>query len=195
MTMIIGICGPQYSGKSTIAKAAVTLLTERGRTARIVSFAEPLRLMLAALMHSSGMKKADITLALTSPEAKEIPLACLQGKTPRYALRTLGTEWGRSLLGMDVWTDIGLMNIDANPVDIVLIDDVRFDSEIDTIRKRQGRIVEMERIGAAYSTTHPSAMRPRFQSGPPHSVYNSGLPHAVARSLLIKALGESYGAA
>ena len=37
---------------------------------------------------------------------KEHPCSLLLNKTPRYAMQTLGTEWGRELIGENIWTHI-----------------------------------------------------------------------------------------
>jgi len=188
MTLIIGLCGPQHAGKSSIAKEAVHILTGRGISARTLSFADPLRSMLTALLLSSGMDPAQAAHALTDQTAKETPLAMFGGKTPRYALQTLGTDWGRALISPDLWVNIAMQNIAANPSDVVILDDVRFDREIEIILTRAGSIVEISRIGTAYSEVHLSAMRPAFRRGAPIPLYNGNYLHNVAKALLTKVL-------
>jgi hypothetical protein len=186
MTKIIGLCGPQGAGKSRIAAEAVKILTERGYLARVVSIAAPIRLALGSILMSGGMTSAEARHAMLDRDAKEQPLDLLNGKSPRYALQTLGTEWGRCLIAPDLWTDLTFANIAAAYDDhVAIIDDVRFDSEVEAVRAKGGKVVEISRIGAAYSDVHPTAMRPAFRSGEPIPLYNGGLPQEVARTLLL----------
>jgi hypothetical protein len=58
-----------------------------------VRFAGPLKAMMAAL----GCTNAEI-----DGDRKEVPCDLLGGKSPRWAMQTLGTEWGRKLIGDDL---------------------------------------------------------------------------------------------
>ena len=59
-------------------------------------FAAPLKAMFAAL----GIAPAP----RDDPRVwRETPHPLLCGRTPRQALQTLGTEWGRDCIGDDVW--------------------------------------------------------------------------------------------
>lgn len=88
--------------------------------------------------------------------------------TPRVALQTLGTEWGRSMYE-DVWIDYALRNakrilddgiwtysqelglspkaIFAEPPEGVVITDIRFKNEMDKIRQAGGFLVRVRRPG------------------------------------------------
>jgi hypothetical protein len=98
--------------------------------------------------------------------------------TPRYALQTLGTEWGRDCFP-DIWVRYALTiatAIDGRegvsytaqqgvfksarpPISGVAIPDVRFKNEIDAIKKIGGKVVRITRPGAGLSgaaAVHPS---------------------------------------
>lgn len=82
--------------------------------------------------------------------------------TPRYALRLLGTEWGRTCYP-DTWTNLavetakrifdgmmysqtrGFYQEDIFPVSCVVIPDVRFKNEIDFIQRGGGKVVRIIR--------------------------------------------------
>lgn len=111
----IGLAGPKGVGKTTSA----LLLQDYGWIR--LSFAEPLRRMLLAM-----------GLSLYEIERKEEPLDWLENKnTPRQLLQTLGTEWGRSHVGPNIWVDLAERHAVAlleKGYDVVF-DDVRFDNE------------------------------------------------------------------
>ena len=62
-------------------------------------------------------------------------------------MQTLGTEWGRNMIGPDVWVRLTMHRVDdllASGVNVI-IDDVRFDNEAEAIRERDGQIVTLSR--------------------------------------------------
>lgn len=127
--MIIGLCGLASSGKSTAAAALEDIGFRR------VSFADPLRRMLLAF----GVTVDELA-------DKEAPCAALCGRTVRYAMQTLGTEWGRELVGPDVWTRAWAREEAVKWADVVA-DDVRFPNEADVIRSAGGIVVRIVRPG------------------------------------------------
>src|ERR1700682_4604648 len=92
---VVGLSGFAQSGKTT---AALYLEQKYGITRKHI--AEPLRAMLAVLLQANGMKASEITRYLTG-DLKEQVIPCL-GVTSRYAQITIGTEWGRKLIGEDI---------------------------------------------------------------------------------------------
>lgn len=131
---VVALSGAAGSGKSTVAD----YLVRNGFTR--VKFAAPLKAMCSAI----GLTDAHI-----EGELKEQPCALLQGKTPRYAMQTLGTEWGRALLGDDFW--VGLWRQAANDVlesgGSVVVDDCRFPNEAAVVRKMGGDIIRLSGRG------------------------------------------------
>lgn len=137
---IIAFTGSAGAGKTT---AAQHLVAAHGFTR--VRFAGPLKAMLAAL----GLTAAEI-----DGDRKEIPCDLLCGRTPRWAMQSLGTEWGRELIGSDLWTRAWRA---ALPPGDVVVDDCRFPNEVDAIWAEDGTIVRVERPGAAkFETLHVS---------------------------------------
>jgi len=141
---LLGFCGPAQAGKTT---AACTVVGRFPGWTRI-SFADPLRAMLRAL----GLTPEDMS------DRKEEPMAILCGRTPRYALQTLGTEWGRRLVGDDIWLRAAEQRVKhlLCAGHSVVIDDVRFDNEAEMIRERGGRVVLLARPGFSASRAHAS---------------------------------------
>lgn len=141
---IIGLVGPAGCGKSSAATGLVEANSGGDRFERR-RFAGPLKNMLIAL---------GLTSEHTDGALKEVPCELLGGKTPRWAMQTLGTEWGRRLITEDLWIRAwrGSLPSDAN----VVIDDCRFPNEEAAIRAIGGKIIRIERPGFVHVATHES---------------------------------------
>lgn len=138
MTRIIALTGAAGSGKSTAAE----ILEERGFVR--IKFAEPLKKMLAALYSTVGLSPDDIYERIEG-EMKERVDPHLLMRTPRLAMQTLGTEWGRDCIGEDLWTDLWSFRVDRARERgfSVVVDDCRFPNEAATVRGLGGTIIKM----------------------------------------------------
>lgn len=138
--MIIGFCGPIGAGKTT---AAARLVGHWGFTK--VRFADPLKAMLR-------------TLGLTHDETdgahKERPSMLLGGKTPRWAMQTLGTEWGRDLIDGDLW--VRAWQHACGGRSNVVADDVRFPNEVAAIHAAGGKLIRIARADLTIPPAHAS---------------------------------------
>ena len=184
MSLLVGLAGPKGCGKSTVAAALVELgryhLGAQGLgTASICvrqRFAGPLKDMLRTL---------GLTDAQVDGDEKETPSELLCGAAPRYAMQTLGTDWGRRLLGENLWVNATMLRVDAD-LDlghVVVIDDLRFDNEALAIRERGGLIIQLQRPSVSYTGEHASEVG---VSGHlvDHIVPNAGTPDACAQHVL-----------
>lgn len=132
---IVAFTGLAGAGKST---AAAHLTNHRGF--QRVRFAGPLKAMMAAL----GLTQNQI-----EGSEKESPCALLGGKTPRWAMQSLGTEWGRDLIDSDLWIRAWQAAVTAVPAGApVVVDDCRFPNEAAAVSAAGGIIVRVERPGA-----------------------------------------------
>lgn len=141
---IIGFTGQATAGKSL---SASIVSGHFGGFVKL-SFADPIRDMLLGL----GLTREDMS------ERKHVPHPLLCGRTPRYALQKLGTEFGREMIGDDIWVRAA-MNRAAQAHtfnDLVVFDDVRFDNEAEAIRKAGGIIIEVSRPGLPPRMDHAS---------------------------------------
>lgn len=118
------------AGKSTVADM---LVEEFGF--RRVKFAGAIKSMLRALLLYQGAKFEQIDEMIEGSK-KECVSDLLGFRSPRYAMQTLGTEWGREAMDADFWTDIARGKI-SSLVSIgkpVVIDDMRFENEAHMLR-------------------------------------------------------------
>lgn len=136
---LLGLTGAKQSGKSSLASAlAVDYKFIR------LSMAQPMRNMLYAI----GLDETDFSDAAR----KEAPNPALCGKSPRHAMQTLGTEWGRTHIGVDVWVNAMEREIRSlaakKPNASFVIDDIRFENEAALIQRLGGKIWRIRRAAA-----------------------------------------------
>lgn len=141
---LIGLTGLAGSGKSTGALELVAM-----GSFRRIRFADPLKQMLKAV---------GLTDAQVDGDQKEVPTDWLCGKTPRFAMQTLGTQWGRHIIGEGVWVNLALRRV-QQLLDgglSVVIDDARFPDEVEAIKRLGGKVIRVDRVGAGIGATHES---------------------------------------
>ena len=122
---VVAFTGQAGAGKSTAAR----YLVER-HGYKLVKFAAPLKNMMRAI----GLTEEEI-----EGDLKEVPSGKLCGKTPRHAMQTIGTQWGRDCIGADFW--IRLWLAEAAKHERVVTDDCRFPNEAKAVRKAGGDII------------------------------------------------------
>ena len=132
---LIAFTGLAGSGKSTAAQHLV-----KNHGFQRLRFAGPLKDMMRAL----GLTEAEI-----EGDRKEMPCDLLGGKTPRYAMQTIGTEWGRDLISPDLWIRAFNAALAKVPAGVpIVVDDCRFPNEADAITAAGGVLVRIVRPGA-----------------------------------------------
>lgn len=136
MTFLLGIAGRKRSGKNTAGDVFVAGGYQE------LAFATPIKLMLATLLKYRGADKATIQRMLEG-DLKEEPTKLLGGKSPRHALKTLGTEWGRMLIDDNLW--IEAMFDASKPYKRVVVTDVRFPNEAGAIQACGGQVLRVSR--------------------------------------------------
>lgn len=132
---LIGLSGFAGSGKSAVSK----ILIERYGYQRM-RFAEPLKAMLRTM----GLSEREV-----DGDHKEVPSQLLGGKTPRWAMQTLGTEWGRTMIDSQLWVNAWermYLNLHLSlHVPPVVVDDVRFENEVARIKDLGGLLIRVKR--------------------------------------------------
>ncbi|MEQ9565485.1 MAG: hypothetical protein RLN85_06675 [Pseudomonadales bacterium] len=139
--MIIGLAGRIGCRKSTVAE-----YLEKKHFYHRHRMADPLKNMLRTL----GLCEREI-----EGDWKQTPRHLLGGKTPRFAMQTLGTEWGREMISPDSWTNAWEEN---HPYGDVVCEDVRFANEADAVRSVGGIVVRILRGEDDEAILHPSEL-------------------------------------
>lgn len=139
MTRLVAFCGRAGAGKSTAADALVAAGWRR------VKFASILKDMLRAFYRSAGLDEAEIERRIEG-DLKEEPDPILCGASPRRAMVTLGTEWGRHLISPELWVRAWSARVERELARgaSVVCDDLRFPNECDAVRALGGLVVRIE---------------------------------------------------
>lgn len=166
---LIGLTGHAGNGKDTVAEMI---------EGRRFSFAEPLKLFCKATFDFTDEQVFGPSECRNRPDPRYTredgaPL------TPRHALQTLGTEWGRACYP-DVWADLGvrratqwlseesdtvsvikgkLVFSKCKPVRVAILTDCRFINEAKAIRAAGGEVWRIIRPGHVLPpeiANHPS---------------------------------------
>jgi hypothetical protein len=133
--LIIGVTGLARAGKDEFASRAVSQ-----HRAYADSFAGPLRAFLINILGIANLDELD--------KIKDLPSDILGGRTPRYAMQTIGTEWGRQTISDSIWVDSCMARIKNNSDNRTsVISDVRFENEAVAITELGGIIVKVVRAG------------------------------------------------
>jgi hypothetical protein len=146
---IIALTGPIGSGKSELAKY---LMWDHGY------YRYPFAAYLKRMLKEIGLSDEQLYGSL-----KETPCDLLCGKTPRYAMQTLGTEW-RDMIGQDLWVkiwehDVTKLKRFGGAFDFsnkIVVDDLRFQHEADAVHRLGGHVVKVFRPGVGFNSNHPS---------------------------------------
>lgn len=135
MTTLIGLTGRARAGKDTVAG----ILRQHCGFVQL-SFAAPMREFICSLL---GWSLQDLD------RGKETPHPLLDGKTPRFAMQTLGTEWGRNTIANDLWVRVCIAAAQRHLAQgtSVVISDVRFDNEASAVAAAGGQVWRIDRPG------------------------------------------------
>lgn len=144
LPLIVGLSG--YAG---VGKTEVARYLSAAHNYTPIKFAGPLKSMLRAI----GLTEDEI-----EGNRKDRPCVTLGMRTPREAMQLLGTEWGRDNFGPNFWVNIA-MDRTFDVIDqggAVVIDDVRFESEVSAIKTNGGVVLNVTRPGVGPVNGHSS---------------------------------------
>jgi hypothetical protein len=135
--MIIGLTGRKGSGKDTAAQ----VLIDEGFAH--LKFASTLKAMTATFLREQGNSDDHIE-RMVNGDLKEVPsYQYIGGRTPREFQQWLGTEFGRNMIGQDIWIACAMNQ--ANMHKNVVFTDVRFPNEVAAVQNAGGIVVRIER--------------------------------------------------
>lgn len=166
---LVGLCGAAGVGKDTVAEV---LVREHGF--RRMAFADPIKDALAAMLGGLFLTRAH------SHDNKELPIEGL-GVSYRMLVQTLGTEWGRQMIGEDFWVAIlrRRLAIEVDATTPVVVSDVRFANEAAWVREF-GVLWHIRRPGVAPVRAHASEAGIVPRNGEP-VLMNDGSLNDLAR--------------
>jgi hypothetical protein len=189
---IIGLTGKAGSGKTTVAD---WVLRTHGKAYKH-SFAAPLKTMTRNLIDYAKPKNWPLTGAayVNRPEYKEVPIPFFFDMTARHIMQTLGTEWGRNIMGEDFWIRIMETKLERyatptrkkqgdRPTLTTIIDDLRFANEADMVRRRGGVVIQVIRPGTQKATAVDSHASERLAFEPDVVLLNDGTPEDLYAKL------------
>lgn len=93
------------------------------------------------------------------------------GATPRALMQMIGTEWGRQMIGEDLWTGLWQKRVDEYGGDLVVVEDCRFVNEL-AAAKAAGEAVVMRVV-------RPDNPNRTIGGVPGHASEANYLPHDV----------------
>ena len=142
--VLIGLAGRAGCGKST---AAHYLNAVHGFTR--TRFAGPLKDMLRAI----GLTEDEI-----EGDLKEKPCDLLGGATPRWAMQSLGSGWGRDMVHPELWTCLWLEKARRllSEGRSVCVEDCRFPNEVAAIKALGGYVIRIRSDDPAPVGSHIS---------------------------------------
>jgi hypothetical protein len=153
---LIAFCGLAGSGKSTAADHLVAK-----HHFRRVRFAAPIKRMVRCLLIEAGAGLME-AVEMVDGNLKETTSDLVGGKSPRYLMQTLGTEWGRDVVATDIWRKILLSKVSRHLQEghSVVVDDLRFENEAEALKQAGFTIIAVKRPGIAPVEAHSSEKQP-----------------------------------
>lgn len=167
---LVAFTGLAQAGKTTAAKGFLSLGYDR------MSFADPLKAMVRCI---------------TPVTDKEARPEILCGKSLREVYQSLGTDWGRNMVGGDIWIRAGRARIEELMGDVldstirgIVIDDIRFDNEAELVRAMGGVVAEITRPGTIQMTHASEAGVSRHLID--HTFHNGASEEELKQAVLAK---------
>lgn len=147
---VLGISGYATSGKDTVAGILHDLYGYEQ-----ISFAKALRDCVAVLnpLVAGAVPGRDVRVSemLDTYGYEETKSRSLEY---RRLLQVMGTEVGREILGADIWVDTAFSR--APEGKLLVVSDVRFPNEFESIKARGGQVWRIERKGVTAVNAHVS---------------------------------------
>jgi hypothetical protein len=155
MKNLIGIYSPfPQSGKSTV----FSFLNELVGYERL-PFASPLKEIGTYLLQITGVPDSEAQRYIYEDKEEQIP-GFPEGITARFLLQRLGTDFGRNTIDPDIWIKAWVNTVNGLPEQVpnIVVDDVRFENEVRTVRELGGKLWKVVRpsLNPTGSESHSS---------------------------------------
>ena len=143
-------------GKSTAANLLHEIFNQGGRTVKRLAFADGLKAMLTTFLQGFGINHDRIEAYLYG-NLKEVVIPEI-GCSSRHLMKTLGTGWGREMVGSGLWANQTRLAAARrlNQGSIVIIDDLRHANELKAIKDLRGITIRVRRPSSEAMTSHGS---------------------------------------
>lgn len=174
--MIIALSGRAGSGKSTVANILQKLVPFDAPITQM-AFADPMKKFAKEVFDFTDHQLYGPSEARNAPDLRftrpdGTPL------TPRFALQTLGTEWGRAC-DPEIWVKYTMRKaLEHEAVGfVVVITDCRFLNEALAVKKAGGQVWYVDRPGMYEGALHASEaemLTKKFQEQVTYKVHNTG---------------------
>lgn len=175
MNKLIGFYSPApQSGKSFAANVLAQ------NEYRLMSFAEPIKRMAVEFFISLGYSRDEAIALAWAHKEKIVPEI---NATPRHVLQTLGTQWGRDCINQSIWLNCMKYRIEKEKRWGVVIDDVRFQNEAETIKELGGEMWKIIRPSVINKETHISEGGLDDWNGFDRIIENTGTIHEFRAKL------------
>jgi hypothetical protein len=136
MTKVIGLTGLKGSGKDTAGQ----VLKAGGY--QEVKMAGALKEMTRTFLYYQGVDSVTVE-RMVEGDLKEVPSVYFERKTPREFMQLIGTEFGRDMIGPDIWVNSAMRR--AATLEKVYCTDIRFPNEAAALREIGGRLYRIQR--------------------------------------------------
>lgn len=169
MTELIGLTGRKFAGKDTLARMLIEEGAERGLRVVRAAFADKMKVSAARALGFRGTEEQCVAeMDALKQDGSYLTVSVLSSVTGTSARRVsgreylqwFGTEAHRDVFGPDFWVDALLpLSLDWDKpfeADLIVVTDVRFESEAERIRELGGRIFRVVRGGPVDGDEHVS---------------------------------------
>lgn len=109
---------------------------------RVLSFATPINQMVESLLDGYGIPHKDVVYYMRHAKEDVIPGI---GVSYRHLARTLGTEWGRQLVGDSIWINAFIARFLKKKDQPTCVDDLRFRNELSCLKEHGFLLVKITR--------------------------------------------------
>lgn len=173
MKKIILVSGKKRSGKDFTTTEIIRQLTDNGITAKRVSFAAPMKQIIAdtfgvteeVLEECKNNPETFIVGILKQDQEAEIPTADVLHETNfRKILQNFGSGAMKKVFGDQIWANLALKQVGhelAYGADVVVLSDFRFDTEFHIFKAALGdAVVTINVLGGDLGDEHISEIGP-----------------------------------
>lgn len=188
--MIIGLVGRAGSGKDTVGG----MISRHLGNVHLLSFATPLKQFCRDVFDFSDEQLYGPSECRNAPDPR-YPRADGTCLSPREALQTLGTEWGRACWP-DVWATLGVRRAQGyhKAGHHAVFTDCRFINEAKAIRSMGGEVWRICRPSSdSVASTHPSELE--LSSPAMHSLLTGVIHNTDSLEWLLASVKGRIGAA